>query len=143
MAKSKINTILDGITLAINERYPESMIFSDFVAQGLEPKSFIVTLISSQMQAQPSQAYKRYPRFKVSYFPQNGREECYDVSDELYDVLEVIELADGKKLRGTDMSAEIVDGVLHVFVSYNHIIFAPNDNATMDELDIEQGENYE
>lgn len=143
MASNKINTILDGITLAISKLYPESMIFSDSVAQGLEPKSFVVTLVSSQIQAQPSQAYKRYPRFKVSYFPQNGREECYDVSDVLYSNLEVIELADGRKLSGTDMSAEVVDGVLHVFVSYNHIVFAPNSNETMYDLDVKQGENYE
>lgn len=138
MAAIKINDILDGITLVINACYPNSRIFSDSVMQGLEPRSFIVTLLTSSIQPYPAKAYEMLPRFKVSYFPSVGREECYDIIDALYDILEVITLADGSKLRGSDMNAEIVDGVLHVFVSFNHFAVQPPNGETMDEMKLTQ-----
>ena len=48
-----------------------------------------------------------------SIFRRRGREECYATADALCSILEVITLPDGDRIRGTDMSFEITDGVLH------------------------------
>ena len=89
------------------------------------------------------QRHKNLQRFDIIYFPKAEREECYSVSDKLCKVLEVIALPSGDKVRGVDMSSEITDDALHFFISYNHFVYAPYYDTTMDELKIKQGEANE
>lgn len=141
MAEISTNIILDGITLALREDFPDAHIESNAVKQGLRPPAFIVHLVSAEAEAYPAGRAKRLPRFDVLYFPEKGREECYDVADTLCTVLELIDLPSGDKLRGTDMSFEVTDGVLHFLVSYNHFVYKQIDEVKMGMLKIEQGGN--
>ncbi len=143
MAGISTNTILDGITLALRGAFPDSMITSNEVEQGLNVPAFIVRLVSFQTEPRPMQRYRNMPRFDIIYFPKAAREECYDISDKLCDVLEVITLPSGDKIRGVDMSSEVDDEVLHFFVSYNHNVFKPIDNTMMEELRLNQGDTNE
>ena len=143
MAEINTNTILDGITLALRNAYPGSMITSNEVKQGLNVPAFIVRMVSFQTEVRPMQRYRNFPRFDIIYFPKNAREECYGVSDRLCSVLEVITLPTGDKIRGVDMSSEIDDDVLHFFVSYNHNVYKPVDTVAMEEFKIKQGEANE
>ena len=143
MAEINTNMILDGITLALREAFPGSMITSNEVKQGLNVPAFIVRMVSFQTQAHPMQRHKNLPRFDIIYFPETEREDCYSVSDKLCKVLEVIALPSGDKVRGVDMSSEITDDALHFFISYNHFVYAPYYDTTMDELKIKQGEANE
>lgn len=141
MAEISTNIVLDGITLALREAYPDAHIESDAIKQGLRPPAFIAQLVNAEAESYPSGRRKRTPRFDILYFPQEGREECYRVADNLCTVLELIELPGGDKLRGTDMSFETVDGVLHFLVSYRHFVCTKTDEATMGVMKIEQGGN--
>lgn len=141
MAEVSTNIVLDGITLALREAYPDAHIESNAVKQGLRPPAFIVHLVNAEVEAYPAGRAKRLPRFDVLYFPQKGREECYGVADNLCTVLELIELPGGDKLRGTDMSFEVTDDVLHFLVSYNHFVYKQIDEVKMGTLKIEQGGN--
>lgn len=132
--------LINGITLALRKAFPDSMITSNEVKQGLNVPAFIVRMVSFQTQAHPMQRHKNLPRFDIIYFPKADREECYSVSDKLCKVLEVIALPSGDKVRGVDMSSEITDDALHFFISYNHFVYAPYYDTTMDELKIKQGE---
>ena len=143
MAEINTNIILDGITLALRKAFPDSMITSNEVKQGLNVPAFIVRMVSFQTQAHPMQRHKNLPRFDIIYFPKAEREECYSVSDKLCKVLEVIALPAGDKVRGVDMSSEITDDALHFFISYNHFVYAPYYDTTMDELKIKLGEANE
>lgn len=109
MAEINTNIILDGITLALRKAFPDSMITSNEVKQGLNVPAFIVRMVSFQTQAHPMQRHKNLPRFDIIYFPKADREECYSASDKLCKVLEVIALPSGDKVRGVDMSSEITD----------------------------------
>ncbi len=139
MAEISTNIILDGITLALRNAFPESHIYIDSVEQGLNPPAFIVALVTGSYEAYPSERQRRLARFDVIYFPKAKSAECYDVADVLAGVLEVIELPGGDKLRGTDISIEVTDEVLHVFVSYNHNTYKAVDQTHMTELTVEQG----
>lgn len=116
MAEISTNIILDGITLALRSAFPGSHIESNAVKQGLRQPAFIVLLVNAEVTDYPAQRKKRLPRFDVLYFPKAGREDCYGVADTLTEVLEVIDLPGGDKLRGTDMSFQVTDGVLHFLV---------------------------
>ncbi len=138
MAEISTNIILDGITLALRKAYPESAIYCKAVKQGLRPPAFTVLLVAAGQEAQPSKRWKRSPRFDILYFPEAGQEECYVTADELCQILEVITLPAGDLLRGSDMNYEVVDGVLHFFVSYNHFAYALHGQDAMETLQIEQ-----
>ena len=98
-------------------------------------------LANAEVTDYPAQRKKRLPRFDVLYFPKTGREDCYGVADTLAEVLEVIDLPGGDKLRGTDMSFQVTDGVLHFLVSYNHFTYKTAEEVKMGTLKIEQGGN--
>lgn len=133
---SEINTgmILDGVTLALRKAYPKSQIEASAIEQRLKAPAFIVLLPSATQTAFLGTRKQRSPRFDIIYFPKTGREECYSVADELCSVLELITLPGGDKLRGTDISYEVTDEVLHFFISYNHFIYEKAEKTTMENL---------
>ncbi len=139
MSEISTNMVLDGITLALRASYPDSQIESNSIEQGLTPPAFIVHLVSSEQVARVGRRWKRLPRFDILYFPKKGREECYDVADELCGVLELITLPSDDLLRGTDMNFEVTDGVLHFLISYNHFVCHDETGDSMNNIEIKQG----
>lgn len=139
MAEISTNIILDGITLALRAAYPDNRIESCTIEQGLRPPAFIVRLVSAEQTARSGKRWRRLPRFDILYFPKRSREECYEVADALCSTLELIDLPGGDKLRGTDISFEVVDGVLHFFVTYKHNVFLEQQEPLMEDLKLEQG----
>ena len=140
MSEISTQKILDGITISLRKAYPDKKIFDDEIQQGLILEGFNVILISDQLKQIVGERYRRVPLFDVMYYPEEGREECYKVAETLYTLLDVITLADGDKIRGTDMSFEVDDSVLHFKVQYAHYTMRSKDVAdTMDSLKINHG----
>ena len=136
MAEISTNIILDGITLALRSAFPDSHIEVNAIKQGLNPPAFIVLMVSNEYETYPNSRQKRLPRFDIIYFPTARREECYEMADKLVEVLDVIELPSGDKLRGSDVSIEISEDVLHVLISYNHFVYKPAEQTYMSELEL-------
>ena len=141
MSEISTNKILDGISLALRAAYPGSQINAESVEQGLTPPAFILQLVSSGQSARGKRRWQRSPRFDILYFPEKGREECYARADELSAALEVITLPGGDMLRGTDITFDVVDNVLHFLISYNHFVCAAASDTKMEDIKIEQGGN--
>lgn len=141
MSGISTNMVQDGITLALRSAWPQSQIGVGAIEQGLMPPAFIVCLLTAGQMARLGERFRRRLRFTVAYFPEAETEpavsdECCAVADRLYTVLEFIELSGGDKLRGTDMSFEMTDGVLHFFVSYNHFVRHKKEKTLMEELKV-------
>ncbi len=130
--------VLDGITLALREEFPASRIDASPIEQSLTPPAFIVLLVTSSQTGQANRRWKRNTCFQVCYFPQKGRDECYHVADTLMSCLELITLANGATIRGVDLRFEILDEVLHFFVSYNRLLYREKDETPMETLEIIQ-----
>jgi hypothetical protein len=78
--------------------------------------------------------YFRQNQFCIHYFPasSNKRAECYSVLEKLTNALETIEV-DGDMIRGAKMHGEIVDEMLHFFVSYDMFVYKPKEpTSTME-----------
>lgn len=137
MSEITTKLVLDGITLALRSEYPNSKIMADSVDQGLTAPAFIVLLPSADSARQPNNRWRKRTRFDVIYFPTVGREECYDVADNLAQVLDVITLPSGDKLRGSDVNFTVDDDVLHFFISYNYFAYEENAEESMETLTLE------
>lgn len=136
MAEISTNIILDGITLALRDAFPEIYIESNTTNQELQQPAFLVLLETAQLMSYPSGRQKRLARFDITYFPTCGQEECYSVADTLGDIFRLLVLPSGDKLHGTDMSFSVTDGVLHFLVSYNHFAFEESEEEHMEKLKI-------
>lgn len=120
-----INDIINGIASALHQRFgAEYAIYKEDISQGFTEPCFSIVLIRSEKVPYLKNRYLLKHRFDVHFFPKPGKNkksECYDVADTLHSTLEYINVLDFS-FRGTKMTSEIVDGVLHFFVEYDKFI---------------------
>lgn len=122
-----INSVLDGVILKLSQTFPTATIYEEEIKQGLVEPCFFVKLFPVAQDKEFGRRYKRYHNFDVHYFPlskEDANVEMHNVAEKLYDVLEWISLGTEKD-QGTKMNHEIVDGVLHFFVSYDFHLMRP------------------
>lgn len=120
-----IDEIVKGISRAIFEAFGEEYtIYKDDVQQHLnEPCFYILHLRGTSDQKSPTR-YFRHHLFNIHYFPKSDthtKSEMRSVGDKLFLSLEYINVLDNL-CRGTKMSYEIIDDVLHFFVSYDMFV---------------------
>jgi hypothetical protein len=128
-----LNDIIIAISKKLNLEFGDTYkIHDEPVKQGLtEPCFFIVLLNPAQTQVIGKRYFRTQP-FDIHYFPSTADKntEMNDVADRLNDAMEFITLENGDKLHGTGINHQIVDEVLHFFVSYNiyvHKVEIPSD----------------
>lgn len=114
-----LKAISDGISIKLNSVYGAGYeIHTENVEQGLiEPCFFIKPLLAVNKAFLGKRKQRTYP-FVITYFPKEGNEEMYEVSDTLLEELEYITLVTGETVRAASLEAEIVDKVLHVTATY-------------------------
>lgn len=122
-----INNVIDGVILKLSQSFPSATIYEEEIKQGLVEPCFFVKLFPVAQDKEFGRRYKRYHYFDVHYFPlskEDSNVEMHDVAEKLYDALEWISIGGGRD-QGTKMNHEIIDGVLHFFVSYNFHLMRP------------------
>lgn len=70
MADITSKLILDGITLALREAFPNAQITSDRIEQGLTEPTFVVLMVTNEQSELPNMRYRRMPRYDIIYFPE-------------------------------------------------------------------------
>ena len=134
-----VNDIITGIVKAIRAKYNKDdyKVATEQIQQSfVKPSFFIKNINQSQTQVLMGR-YARDNDFVIHYFPdqKNKYANCHEVAESLYDALELIEV-EGKLWRGIGMSAQIEDGVLLFFVSYNTFVLKQNLVEKMEEVNI-------
>ena len=133
-----IKEIVEAITAALDAATDgKCEIYTEDVAQGLEEPCFFVKQLEVVNNRRLGSRVKRKYPFDILYFPRDSdtkKYEMYEMEDVLQDSMEYITLANGNLLRASDISSEIVDDVLHVYVSYSVTLDAPKQSTSMEEL---------
>lgn len=119
-----INDIVQGVAAQLAAAFEGCKIYQNNVEQGLSTPCFFVALLKPTVKPLAQGRYFRRDPLDVHYFPAEGRDnaEMCRVAEELTECLEYITLPAGSRLRGREMSYELVDGVLHFFVEYDCIV---------------------
>lgn len=130
-----IDSAISGISNALYEVFGYEN-FKNEISQDLSPPCFYISCIEAKTKKYISTRYLQKNHFVIQYFPctDDRKGECYGVGEKMYECLEVIN-AGGFFLRGTDMRFEVVDGVLHFFVSYNAFVRKTGQKDTMDGME--------
>lgn len=134
-----LNSIIDGIAIKLNAEFGDGFtIYTESIPQGFqEPCFFISVLKPSKDQVIGSRYLMKHP-FDIHFFPSDDEKnsKIYETLGRLNDALELITV-DGDLIRGTKISGEIVDDVLHFFVNYDfHVLKVETPEDSMDELAI-------
>lgn len=131
--------IINGIVTAIRTEYDKSFrIYTESVTQGLKEPCFSVLWLSGSSEKGACTRHNRTHSFIIRYFPLSEEEpikECSDVMENLYSILSIIDIGDGK-IRGTNMNGNIVDGVLQFQITYALSLLETNEEINMEELEV-------
>ena len=131
-----IKKIIDGICLALSSKFGEREIYTEAVNQGLEDGSFSIVCLNPTNAQFLGNRYFRTNQFCIHYFPKTNepKSECLEVLEGLYEALETIGF-DGDLIRGTNMTSEMDEGVLHFFVNYDFFTIRKMDEPFMEHFD--------
>jgi len=134
-----IDKIIDAVANALHTEYATYKIYTERVKQGLIEPCFYISVIDSTRKRVHTNRYLENNNFDILYFPlkSENNSEMQSVANELYHVCEFISI-DDDKFKGFDMKHQVIDGVLHFFVSYNLYLTKA---LTVD--DVEYSENME
>lgn len=129
-----INDIVKGIGKAIRDEFESDYnIHTEEVKQGLKEPCFFIYVLNPQYEQVLGKRYLISCNCMVQYITEGGREECNNVAERLFDCLELI-IVSGDIVRGTNMSYEVVDGILNFNVSYKIYVY----KNIVDEINMEE-----
>ena len=131
-----VNLILNAITKQLGTTFGDSYrYYVENVEQGLRKPCFTVDLLKPIQRSKSPTLYDRTMPIVIHYFgdsESNTKNNCYNVGEQVTECLEYLSVprfALGKsklgqtrfgsvKIRGEDVSWQIVDDVLQVFLTY-------------------------
>lgn len=135
-----LNEIIDGISRKLNTTFGDGYeIYAKDVKQGLTEPCFFISILKPELSPLlGKRGIKRNP-FDILYFPKQAgnNSELYNTAEKLMFTMEYITMADGLPLRGTGMSYEIIDEVLHFFVNFNLTVIQSVEENPMETLTAE------
>ncbi len=117
-----ITKVIEGIVGALYETFRDKYtIYTESVIQGFkEPCFMIIALESTSEQAIAGHYLRSYP-FDIHFFQNEDNESkagMHHMAESLFLAVEYINVLDNLR-RASKMRYEIVDGVLHFFVTYS------------------------
>lgn len=116
-----VNSILNAITKQLGTTFGNSYhYYVEDVEQGLTKPCFTVDLLIPLQRSRSPFLYDRTMPIVVHYFSDSKKDlknNCYEMGERIVECLEYLPFKD-TKLRGEDISWQIVDDVLQVFVTY-------------------------
>lgn len=117
-----IKELVSAISKTLHEHWSGAYtIYKENVPQNFDEPCFVINYVAQYGSPQLPTRHLIKNKFDIHFFPKQGENEksqMYAVADELYFALQYIKVLDNF-VRGTKMSSEIVDGVLHFFVNYD------------------------
>ncbi|WP_018752177.1 phage tail terminator family protein [Paenibacillus sanguinis] len=111
-----VNTVRQAVIDALDRAFVSIEVNGEEVEQGFTEPCFFVQLFPVAHTHLLDRRFRRNHSFNVQYFDARNR-DLHAMAEELYDVLYLINVEDDL-IRGSNMSHEIIDGVLHFFIQY-------------------------
>ena len=117
-----VNSILDAVTAQLGKTFGTSYhYYVENVEQNLSPKSFTVDTILPTMRSRSPTLYDRQVPIVIHYFSDNKnnlKKDCYSMAERIIECLEYLPYK-STLLRGEDISWQLTENVLQVFITYD------------------------
>ena len=116
-----VNSILDAVTTQLGKTFGTSYhYYVENVEQKLTIPCFTVDVLLPTMRSKSPKLYDRTMPLVVHYFSDsksNLKKDCYNMAERTLECLEYIPY-ENSILRGEDISWQLVDDVLQIFITY-------------------------
>ncbi|MHB8064780.1 MAG: phage tail terminator family protein [Ruminiclostridium sp.] len=137
-----LNNMIDAISLKLKQEFgSEIAVYREPVEQGESTPCFFVYLQTSNQKKLLGKRYFLEQKFIIHYHPgtANKNGEILDTIERLGSALEYITI-EGDLFRGTNMSYEVADSILHFFVNYNFYVYRELETIdVMESMAVETG----
>ena len=119
-----VNSILNAVTKQLGTTFGNSYhYYVENIEQGLTKPCFTADILIPLHRVRNAVLYDKTMPLVIHYFTDsktNKKKDCYSIAEELVSCLEYLPF-ENILLRGEDISWQIVDDVLQVFVTYKFI----------------------
>lgn len=116
-----VNDILDAVTTQLGKTFGTNYkYYVENVEQKLSKPCFTIDMVLPLQRSRSPVLYDRTMPVVIHYFASDKKDtkkECYGIAEQLNEALEYLPFK-GSLLRGEDMSWQIVEDVLQLFVTY-------------------------
>lgn len=134
-----VNSILTAVTKQLGTTFgTKYRYYVENVEQGLQKPCFTVDLLIPLQRSRSPILYDRTMPLVIHYFSDSEKDkkkDCYSVAEQIVECLEYLTFQN-TLLRGEDVSWQIVDDVLQVFVTYKFMAMrVENEEDVMETLD--------
>ena len=133
-----VNKILQAISIRLHTTFGDPYrYYVENVEQNLTKPCFTIDTLIPLMRSKSPVLYDRTMPMVVHYFTGDKKDtktDCYSIAEQLVECLEYLPF-ENTLLRGEDISWQIVDDVLQVFVTYKFTTIRTNSfDGLMEEL---------
>ncbi len=132
-----VNSILNAVTKQLGTTFGDSYhYYVENVEQGLVKPCFTADVLIPLQRSRSPVLYDRTMPLVIHYFSDsktNKKKECYSIAEQAVECLEYLPFED-TLLRGEDISWQIVEDVLQIFVTYKFITKKASD-AEIDSME--------
>lgn len=128
-----VNDILDAVTIQLGKTFGTSYTYYvEDVKQELKTPCFTVDMLKPLERSRSSVLYDRTMPLVIHYFNDNQitlKKDCYAIAEKTIECLEYLPF-NGTLLRGENISWQMIEGVLQIFVTYKFITKKVTDAET-------------
>lgn len=119
-----VNSLYTAIAIRLEELFGKPVIYFDKLPQGFRGPCFFVKLLNAKQELKIHNRYEVSLSYDVHYFPTGHKDYVAEINNAAYKMLFGLEYVnrDGFLTRGTDMSYEVQEDVLHFFVTYRFFV---------------------
>lgn len=135
-----VNDLLTAVTTQLGKTFGTAYrYYVENVNQGLKKPCFTVDFIQSSIRSRSPVLYERRVPLVVHYFtdkPTDLKRDCYAVAEQVVECLEYLPFKD-KLIRGEQISWQLVENVLQIFITYDFITEKIVIRDNMEQLKVE------
>lgn len=137
-----VNKTIDAVIASLYKEFGDEYTYTaEQSEQGLEGKTFLVSMIRPTSHGGFWNTHNRVMPIVVYYFPNdtlNPRSECYSIGERALEAVNIIEI-ESVKVSGKDLEIQLVDNVLQIFATYD--FWTKDLGSDTDDDKMEQVEN--
>lgn len=130
-----VNSILDALTAQLGKTFGTTQhYYVENVKQKLTKPCFTVDMLTPLQRSKSPRLYERTMPVVIHWFGENKstlKKDCYEMAERVTECVEYLPYGN-TVLRGNDISWQIVDEVLQIFVTYKFTTVMPQ--STPDDM---------
>lgn len=123
------STIVSTITRTLKDNFPKYLIYKDKKLQGLKKPCFFVFILNSEQSKFNKDIFTRESLINVRFHSDYDRTDIDEIAFELLDILSDIQNGELILRPIREITYEVTDGVLQMFIPYKIRVFRQNDTG--------------